>query len=153
MLKIGWDNDTGRGLLQKTAANALALDESMETLVLLSLFTHVEATEAEIAAAGLDRQEGWWADATAIRDPGTPRLGSKLWLLSRGKLSLDKMRLAEQYARESLSWLIDQGIAATVTVTATRPRPDVLGLDVTITRPTKLLPPFKQLWEFNINAV
>lgn len=150
MLKVAWDNETGRGLLQKTEQNALAQDESIEPLVLFSLFTHAEATEAEIAAAGLDRQEGWWADATALRDPGRPRLGSKLWLLSRGKLSLDKMRLAEQYARESLAWLIDQGIAAEVVVAATRPRPDVLGLDITITRPTRLLPPFKKLWEFKI---
>jgi len=153
MIALRWDNELGAGRLQRDEHGALALDSSLETAVLLSLFTDREATEEEIALAGLTQQRGWWADADSLRDPGRPRLGSKLWLLSRGKTTLETLRRAEKYAAESLRWLVDQGIAAKVAVLATRPGSGIVSLDVTIIRPNKLLPPYKRLWEMRTDAM
>lgn len=151
MLKLGWNNETGTSDLQVIAeTGALAEDEGLDTVVLLSLFTDAEATAAEIAAAGLDEQRGWWGDAEVLRDPGAPRLGSKLWLLSRQPLNLPTMRRAEGYARDALAWLIDQGLADSVSVTATRPRPDMIALDVVVRRPNKLIPAYRRLWEVSL---
>jgi phage gp46-like protein len=153
MLRLGWSNEVGAGRLQRSDAGALANDASIETLVLLSLFTDVEATPAEIEAAGLDQQRGWWAHADSVRDPETPKMGSKLWLLSREKTTLATIRRAEGYALESLLWLKTQGIAAKIQVVASKPRPGWLGLEVTLTRPHKLLPPFTRLWELRTDAL
>jgi phage gp46-like protein len=153
MLRLKWDNEVGAARLQLADDGTLADDGGIETLVLLSIFTDVEATQAEIAAAGLDEQRGWWAHADSLRDPATPKMGSKLWLLRREKTLLATFRRAEVYVLDALAWLKKQGIAETIQVTATRPRPGWLSLEIIITRPSKLLPPFKRLWELKHNAV
>ena len=153
MLKLAWDNSVGAARIQKDQLGALALDYSLETQVVLSLFTHVEANPEEIASAKLEQQLGWWGEADSVRDQDRPRMGSKLWLLSRGKTTLETLRRAEVYARDSLLWMVDAGIAASVTVLATRPRTGVIGLDVTIQKPSTLLPAFRRLWEFPTHAV
>ena len=148
MLRMGWNYERGTGALQ-TKADTGALDDSgaLDTLVLISLFTDAEATPAEIAAAGLNQQRGWWADADSVRPADTHRLGSKLWLLSREKLNLATRRRAETYPRESPQWLIDRGMASAVTVKAASPRPGWLALEVSIERASSLLPRYSKLWE------
>jgi phage gp46-like protein len=152
MLALKWDNSIGAARLAKTDQGALETDLSLETQVLISIFTNAEATPQEIKTSGLDRQEGWWADADSLRDPESRRMGSKLWLLSRGKTTLETLRRAEGYVRESLLWLVEAGIVATVSVTATRPRPGIVGLEIALTRPNKLLPAYKRLWEIRHDA-
>lgn len=152
MLALRWDNSIGRARLQKTDLGALATDSSLETQVLLSLFTDSEASQQEIKSAGLDRQQGWWADADSLREPGARRSGSKLWLLSRGKTTLETLRRAEGYIEASLVWLVDAGIVATVAVTASRPRIGVVGIDLVLTRPSKLLPAYRRFWAIRHDA-
>lgn len=153
MLKLAWDNKIGAARLQRDQLGALAIDYSLETMVILSLFTDVEASPEEIRGAGLDLQRGWWGEADALRDPGRPRMGSKLWLLRRGKTTLETLRKAETYAREALQWLVDTGVARTVAVLATRPERGIIALEIDIVRPQALLPAFRRLWEFPTTAV
>ncbi len=153
MIAVHWDFEVGAGRWQQTPGGALVVDQSLESVVAVALFTDIEATENEIKAAGLDQQQGWWAEAESIRDPERPRMGSKLWLLAREKTVLATLRRAEGYARDALLWLIEFKIAASVTVVASHPRPGFVGLEVTITRPNKLLPPFKRLWEMPTHAL
>lgn len=154
MLRLAWDNEAGRARLQTTEDGALDDNGNLETLVLLSLFTDAEATPQEIAQAGLQQQRGWWADADSVRPSGMARRGSKLWLLSRGKLNQAARNRARDYARESLQWLVDRGIAASVDVVVTSPRAGWLAFSITITRPNAVLPPFTRLWELKLtNAI
>lgn len=149
---LRWDNDKGMAVLQTNAAGALAQDESLETFVLLSLFTNAPASAAEMAAAGVSEQLGWWAYADTVR--GQERIyGSKLWLLRRGKTTVATLRRAEQYCLEALAWLIEKKIAAKVEVLATRPRLGVLALDIKLYRPQQLLPPFVRLWNVRTSAL
>lgn len=108
----------------------LAPDTSLETAVLLSLFTDRRAEPGEIPAG--DDPKGWWADA--FSDNGD-RIGSRLWLLTREKLLPETAERARGYAREALQWLLDDGIAARVLVTAELHRPDRLSLSIALTRP------------------
>ena len=152
MLALRWDNAVGAARLVKDDLGALGTDESLETLVLLSVFTDAEATPGELQTSGLDRQAGWWADNDALRDEGARRIGCKLWLLSRGKTTLETQRRAEAYVKDSLMWLIDRGIVSAVNVLATRPRPGVIAIDLSMTRPNKLLPTYRRLWEIRHDA-
>lgn len=150
---LRWDNEKGVCRWMTTEAGALAHDESLETAVLLSLFTNAPATAEELAAARQAEQLGWWADADTNRPAGGRIVGSKLWLLQRGKTTLATLRLAEQCCIDALAWLIEAKIAAEVQVLATRPQLGVLQIDLKIRRPQKLLPPFERLWRVRTNAV
>jgi len=80
--------------------------------VVISLFTWRRASPDDL----IDDAEryGWWGDSyPAVADD---KIGSRLWLLRRVKLTAATERDAEFYAREALQWLIDDG--------------HVLGLDV-----------------------
>lgn len=152
MLALRWDNSLGAARLVKDGLGSLVTDESLESMVLISLFTDAEASQQEIASAGLAQQRGWWADADSLREPGTRRMGSRLWLLSRGKTTLETLRRAEGHIKEALQWLVDQGIVSTISVITSRPRAGVVGIDLTLTRPSKLLPAYKRFWEIQHRA-
>ncbi len=49
-----------------------------------------------------------------------PDFGSRLYLLRRAKLTLATIRMAEDYCKEALQWLLDSGKASAVAVTAQR---------------------------------
>lgn len=71
-----------------------------------------------------DRQGGWWAD---------PQLGSGLHSLA-GNTTNENLRLAEDTARESLEWLLEDGIVSDYTVTAEY-RDRRIILDITLHAP------------------
>ncbi len=74
---------------------------------------------------------GWWGDFYSST-PGD-LWGSRLWLLYRARGD-DVPARAEEYVREALSWLVEDGIAAAVDCTAI-PQGRALLMDVTINRP------------------
>lgn len=90
---------------------ALASGDDLATAVLLSLFTDRLANESDIPPDGSTDRRGWWGDA----GEDTP-LGSRLWLLDRSRLDTKTANTARIYMEEALKWLIDDGVAASVTV-------------------------------------
>lgn len=111
------------------AEGDLAADSSLETAVLLSLYTDRRALdEDELPDDGTD-QRGWWADAYAQRPHG-----SRLWLLSREKELGRVLQRAEEYASEALTWITGDRIAESVEVEAIHLRRGVLQLIVRIQR-------------------
>jgi phage gp46-like protein len=77
-------------------------------------------------------------------------LGSHLWLLSREKKTQDTLNRAREYARHALQWLLDDGIAVTVTVT-TEWQPNtvsgIMRLGVEIVKPDGLLARYQFAWD------
>ncbi len=130
----------------------LEVDNGLETAVILSLFCDRRADPGDVLPDNSNDRRGWWADAFA--EVEGDKIGSKLWLLSREKHLPSVARRAETYAAEALQWLIDDGIAGAVKVTAEWYRADVLALGVEITRPGAAPLTFKyaNIWE-NLNAL
>lgn len=126
---------------------SLVGDEGLETAVIVSLFTDRRADPGDLLPDNTTDRRGHWADAYAETDGD--KIGSKLWLLSREKHLPAVARRAETYAAEALQWLLDDGVAATVKVTAEWLAADLLALGVEITRPdgTPLTLKFANLWE------
>lgn len=120
------------------AGPALAADDGLETAVVLSLFTDRLAAEGEVEPTF---RRGWWGDAYAEVDGD--RIGSRLWLLAREKQLPQVLARAELYAREALQWLVDDGVASAVAVSAQAVRPGVLGLAVTIQRSAQPVAQFR----------
>ena len=57
-----------------------------------------------------------------------------MWLLSREKQLNSVVNKAREYAQEALAWMIEDGVASSVDVTASIVRNGVLGLSIAITR-------------------
>ena len=68
---------------------------------------------------------GWWGDTwpTVQND----RIGSRLYLLKRRKLTNKTPQDAREYMQQALAWMTEDGVAARVDVTAERTGIDVLA--------------------------
>jgi phage gp46-like protein len=99
----------------KISNGALDTDAGLETAVLLSLFSDRRVSEEELPDLA-ESKRGYWGDMVA--DVEGDRFGSKLWTLARAKRVPETLRLGEDYAREALLWLVEDGIASDIFVTA-----------------------------------
>lgn len=112
-------------------------DTGLVSAVFLSLFSDARAPD------GHSEVRGWWPDDR--RD----RFGSHLWLMGREKLTNETALKAQSYAQEALQWLIDDGIASAVRVTADIVKPVTLSLHIQITRGDASR--YAHLWDLSSN--
>lgn len=125
----------------------LSQDDGLETAVILSLFSDALAGSDEVLPLGQSDRRGWWGDLLADEDDND-RFGSLLWLLQARKQLSSVLVEAKQIMEQALSWLVDDGIAASVDVETFIPRSEVLGALVRIYRPDGAVLPmrFEMLW-------
>jgi phage gp46-like protein len=115
--------------------------------VIVSLFTWRRANPDDSRPA--EQRMGWWGDTFAPID--NDRIGSRLWLLSRAKLTQETANRAREYALEALQWLIDDGVASRVEVEAERQGQQTLALAVRIYKSDGTVPTdvrFTDVWSF-----
>lgn len=114
----------------------LATDDGLQTAVIILLFTD---------------KGHWWGDQY-LDQP----LGSELYKLETAKATQATLNDAEQYATEALQPLIEQGVAKTIEAEAEYGgnNADILGLEITITRPDGNAATFKfaDIWEAQLNG-
>jgi phage gp46-like protein len=139
-----FNNDDQTGDLVVGDNGNIAQADELKTAILISLFTDREADEGDGVEPNARR--GWWGDAYA--EVANDKIGSRLWLLRQRRASTsDTPRLAEQYVREALQWMIDDGVADDVAATASYIRADVLKITVDIKKPDKVAPKWETVWE------
>lgn len=122
-----------------------SLETSLIRAVVISLFTWRRAATDD--PVDDDERFGWWGDSyPTIADD---RIGSRLWLLRRVKLTADTQRDAEFYAREALQWLLDDNQVLEVEVISERADSYRLNLRVVLTVLTgaRLKINSSQLWQ------
>lgn len=125
----------------------LVLEEGLQTAAVISLFSDRRARLDDVLPADDGDRRGWVGDAWP-RVEGD-QIGSRLWLLNREKDIPETLRRAREYARESLVWLIEDGIGASLDVQASVPMRGVLRLELTVNRRdgSTLNHQFDTLWE------
>lgn len=123
----------------------LATDLGLRTAVIISLFTDRRAEADDIISDGTSDRRGCWME---LFDDHVK--GSRLWLLGREKETADVLRLAREYAEESLRWLIDNAWVLSVTVTTEWASRGVLGLRAVITLPDNSQ--FDDVFNYQIQA-
>jgi phage gp46-like protein len=126
----------------------LAIDDGLETAVALSLFTDAPATDDELAAAGLSREQNrgaWWGN-DFVEIPGDV-WGSKLWLLQRAKRTDETLARAQDYATQAVRWLIVDGLATRIPISAQwLGTSGFLIIGAQMFRPGDLQPQWRRLW-------
>jgi phage gp46-like protein len=90
-------------------------DEGLETSSLISSFTDGLVQAEDLPEKERDRR-GWWADL--VSEPIEDQIGSRLWLVFRGKVSQNIVNRISDLTREAFQWMIDDGVAQGVNVTA-----------------------------------
>lgn len=132
-LAIAWDNKVGAGDLVMIDSD-LASDQGIITAVILSLFLDRRAFDDDAPPSGdPDDRRGWWADQFAENEGDL--VGSRLWLLDRSAFTGELPRLAEQYARESLQWMIDDDVASSIDIEIDTSTTGQLLIGGTVNRP------------------
>lgn len=113
------------------------MTDSLSRAVVISLFTWQRASQSD--EVDNDQRMGWWGDTFA--ENKDDKIGSKLWLLLRQKITEETLNRAQEYAYESLKWLIDDGICSDITVDVERDKddPNRINLDVQLTTSTSNL--------------
>lgn len=139
----------GSGQSGAPAAGMMLTQPSVESAliraVVISLYTWRRADTDD--PVDDDQLYGWWGDSyPAIADD---RIGSRLWLLRRVKLTDATQRDAEFYAAEALRWLIDDGHVLDVSISSNRADTNRLNLGVvlTIADGTRLEIPSTPTWQ------
>ena len=113
------------------------MTDSLSRAVVISLFTWQRASQSD--EVDNDQRMGWWGD-TFAENKGD-KIGSKLWLLLRQKVTDETINRAQEYAYDALKWLIDDGICSDITVDVERDEddPNRINLDVQLTTSTSNL--------------
>ena len=129
----------------ETATLSTYIGNPLVRAVLISLFSWRRANADDDVQDG-DRQ-GWWADTYNTDGDLT---GSRLWELLRQKVTTQTLRQAEEFGREALQWLIDDGVAQSVDVLVEAGDPSGrVDMQVTVTKPDRSAVNirFQDVWE------
>lgn len=119
---------TEEGLDLVLGPAGLVQDESIGSLVLVSMLSDARARDEDVDFLGTNPpRRGWWADSEG------DRFGSRLWLLERRVINERTLRDAESMAKDALAWLVDEGIASSVSAVATRLPQNAIGIAIDIT--------------------
>ncbi len=117
----------------KLADGDLAGDESLETAVIISLMSDKRINESELPPGTLDKK-GWWGDS--FPDVEGDQIGSTMWLSERiGKNTVETLAQLETAAVSSLNWMIEDGVAVSVTASAEFDTANSTVISIVIQRP------------------
>lgn len=124
----------------------LEQDDGLETSVILSLFTDRRVTDEELPT-GQTNKRGYWADKYSTVDGD--KMGSRLWTLARSKRLAETLRRAEDFAKEALAWMIEDGVATSVTATANfvEGTTNAWSLEIGIQKPSGRTSRYQVLWD------
>lgn len=113
----------------------LKVEQGLETAVIISVFSDQRVTNEELPP-GIEFKRGWWADL--FPEVEGDRIGSKQWILNRSTNTLETVAQLENLVRESLQWMLDDGVASAIEVSAAidENNPELKTLAIEITRPS-----------------
>jgi len=92
-------------------------DDGLQTAVIISLFTDRRLPEGVEHPERLNDPRGYWGD---VGEPDEFEWGSLLWTLYRQTITNAVIASCREFCERALQWLIDDGVAENVTVTAER---------------------------------
>lgn len=143
--------------VDQLATYAVELEDSLQTAIILSLFTDRRASADDRLPLNETNRRGWVGDDFMATGPGSARddWGTRLWLCYLGKATGDVPAFAEFTCREGLQWLVRDGIASRIAVTAqwVGERADRLAVRPQIYQPGRSSPVYDVLWGTSVKRM
>jgi phage gp46-like protein len=133
---ISYNNATGIGDFS-IENGELAMDDTLDTAVLISLFTDRVADPGDKLPFGTTDPRGWWGDTAFLQQQGDAPpdlIGSKLWLRVNGLLTQANLNQMGQDVLQALHWMIEDGVAQSVTCQPVQTGVGSAALPIFITR-------------------
>ena len=130
--------DAGYYDIDFTADGDIETSESLDTAILMSIFTEQRASASEMPESG--RRRGWQGNEST---PGF-QMGSKLWLFEQSKITRNNLSQIGTTVTEALKWMVEDSIAISATAVGFF-RNGITQVEVTLSRPSS--PVEKQLYE------
>jgi len=143
---LDFDGSLLAGDIRQVGAD-LEADDGLKTAVVISIFTDAHALPDDELPPGQTDRRGWWGDMLA--DIDADRIGSRRWLYMREKQTAETARNIREADEEALAWLVDDGIAASVTVETEWIGRGILGERILVAKPDGDVVDFRfnHLWE------
>lgn len=136
------------------ASYALELEDTLQTAIILSLFSDRRAGPDDALPLHDTERRGWVGDEYMVGDfdARADAWGSKLWLVYYGKVTEAKLEAARFAATEALQWLVRDGIASRIVVQASweGERADRLAVRPTIYQAERGQAVYDVLWGTSI---
>lgn len=111
----------------------LLVGKELETALIISLFTDRRANDDDDLELNESRR-GWWADTfNTIRND---KIGSRLWLLRRAKMTSETLARAREYVLEACRWLLDDNVASSLDVETEFLGSSTIAIQITVTKPS-----------------
>lgn len=102
--------------------------DNLSRSVVISLFTWQRASQSD--EVDNDQRMGWWGD-TFAENKGD-KIGSKLWLLLRQKVTDETLLRGQEMADDALQWLVEDGICTDVSVSIERDSNDPNRINLSV---------------------
>lgn len=143
---LDFDGTLLAGDIRQVGAD-LEADDGLKTAVVISIFTDARALADDELPEGVTDRRGWWGDILA--DVDADKIGSRRWLYMREKQTAETAQRIREADEEALAWLVDDGIAARVSVETEWIARGVLGERILVTKPDGDVVEFQfnHLWE------
>lgn len=143
--------------VEALATFALALEDTLQTAIILSLFTDGRAGRDDKLPLNETDRRGWVGEEflSGGVDATTDPWGSRLWLCYSGKVSGSVLEAARFAAQQALEWLVRDGVAERVLVTAewVGVGQDRLAVRPAIYKPGQVRPVYDVLWGTSIKRL
>lgn len=99
---------------------ALQLEDGLQTAIIISLFTDARANDDDKLPMGMTDRRGWLGDDFGAGGINAAQdvYGSRLWLFYQGKVQPDVLEGARFAAEQSLQWMLRDGVASRIEVSA-----------------------------------
>ncbi|MEP3246258.1 MAG: phage GP46 family protein [Sneathiella sp.] len=145
-IALNWDPSDFRASLSLAGAD-LETGNDLASAVIISLFTWRRANPDDELPNETSGLKGWWGDSY----PPVPgdRIGSRLWLFKRKKITQATLAEIREVCLEALQWMIDDGVASAVDIQIERDRLDGLAGTITISSPNGAgeILQFAEIWK------
>ena len=140
-ISLSWNPQFG--IAEISVSNGtITLGHDLETAILISLHTDRVADPGDVLPGGSNTDpRGWWAD-TFEGD----QIGSKLWQVWSRVRNQDTLNFARDTATQALQWMIDDGVAQSVTVTPSFYGSGGLALNIVVTEPSGEATEYTYAW-------
>jgi len=119
------------------ADNDLVTDDGLETAIIISLFTDLEADQSDIDTGLVEDRGGWWGNQLLDEKSKT---GSRIWTLKRSKLNSTTLNALQRTCEEALNWLVDDNAAAKIVVSVSRAGRETAAIYIDMYRPNQTKP-------------